>query len=242
MKFDIWGQTDVGLKRESNEDSILINRDLALFIVADGMGGHQGGEIASDIAVHTTQEIINSYNVIGKDIPPADLLRKCFIEASARIYHKGSMESPELLGMGTTMVMGFIKKKQLFIGNVGDSRAYMFKSEKLWQLTEDHSLVNEQIKAGIIKESDLPYVSGKNVITRSVGFERSVDPDIFSRKVEPGEIYLFCSDGLCGLVEDKKIAKILKNTPTNRVVEKSIEAAKSGGGDDNISVLVLEIS
>ncbi|MEZ4872819.1 MAG: SpoIIE family protein phosphatase [Bdellovibrionales bacterium] len=144
--------------------------------------------------------------------------------------------------MGTTMVMGMIANGHLFIGNVGDSRCYLFKNNHLWQLTEDHSLVNEQIRAGIISEDEVHLVTGKNVITRSVGFEEVVDVDVYQRKLEPGEIYLFCSDGLCGMVHDTVIESILKNTNLNNVVDSCIEAAKAAGGDDNISVILIKIT
>lgn len=242
MSFEIWGQTDVGLKRTLNEDSILIDKDLGLFVVADGMGGHEGGEVASSLAVHTVQEIVNSYHVIGKAITPENLIRKCFSEASARIYHRGHVENPELMGMGTTMVMGLLKGDELYIGNVGDSRCYMFHDNDLWQLTEDHSLVNEQIRAGVIQPEEAEYMTGKNVITRSVGFERVVEPDILSRKVNPGEQFIFCSDGLTGMATDEQLLELLKRDEPQNFVRMGIDAAKKGGGDDNISVILLKIS
>lgn len=242
MKFDVWGQTDVGLKRQSNQDSILVDRELKLFIVADGMGGHEGGDIASDLAVRTTQEIVGSYNVTGKPISPEELIRKCFKESSARIFHKGHVESPELMGMGTTMVLGVIKGDELIIGNVGDSRAYLFSEKKLWLLTEDHSYVNEQLKAGLLDEANMSEVVGKNVITRSVGFEKDVDVDIYRRKMSKGELYLFCSDGLSGMIENHEIAKIIQSNPPAKVVSHCINSAKKAGGDDNISVIMIKVN
>src|SRR5690606_21890361 len=115
-------------------------------------------------------------------------------EASARIHHKSTHENPELMGMGTTMVGALAYRGKIYIANVGDSRAYMFKDSLLWQLTEDHSLINEQVKAGAISEEDAPHVMGRNVITRSVGFERDVTVDTLERVVEKDEIYLLCSD------------------------------------------------
>lgn len=242
MNFEVWGQTDVGLRRSLNEDSILIDRELGLFIVADGMGGHEGGEVASNIAVHTVQEIVRSYHVIGREISPESLIRKCYSEASARIFHRGHVQNPELMGMGTTMVMGLIRNNQLFIGNVGDSRCYMFKEGNMWQLTEDHSLVNEQIRAGVIQPEEAEHVSGKNVITRSVGFERIVEPDVLSREMAPGEMYFLCSDGLTGMATDQQLLGLLNNHKPAEFVSKGIEAAKAGGGDDNISVLLIKIN
>ncbi|MBC85788.1 MAG: protein phosphatase [Bdellovibrionaceae bacterium] len=242
MGFEVWGQTDVGLKRKLNEDSILIDKDLGLFIVADGMGGHEGGEVASNIAVNTCQEIINSYKILKSKISPTNLIRECYSTATRKIFQKGQVESKELMGMGTTMVMGMIVNGKFYIGNVGDSRCYLYRDNHLWQLTEDHSLVNEQIRAGIITEDEQHLVSGKNVITRSVGFEENVDVDVFHRRVEDGEIYLLCSDGLCGMVDDSVIEDILITKEPEKVVGACVEAAKQAGGDDNISVIVVRIT
>lgn len=238
MEFEVWSKTDVGLKRELNEDSILVDEKLGLFVVADGMGGHEGGEVASSLAVKTCQEVIKS-NDHQEGISPQNLIRRAFEEASHRIHHKSHVESPELMGMGTTMVVGLLVQDQLYIGNVGDSRAYLYKEPFLWQISEDHSLVNDQIRAGVIREEDADSVSGKNVITRSVGFEKHVEPDIFVRKVEDNEVVLLCSDGFSGLVPDKDIIKLLNENPPPKVVSKGIQAAKKAGGDDNISIVLV---
>lgn len=239
MKFNAWAKTDVGLKRSSNEDSILIDEKLGLFIVADGMGGHEGGEVASSIAVKTAKDVIQNQNY-QKNISTENLIRRAFDEASQRIFHKSHVESPELMGMGTTMILALLKGDRLYFGNVGDSRAYLYRKPKLWQISEDHSLVNEQIKAGVIQEEDSENVVGKNVITRSVGFEKNVQPDVFVRSVQPGENILLCSDGLSGMVPDRQIAQLLADTAPAKVVPKAIQAAKKGGGDDNISVIFIQ--
>lgn len=239
MKFNAWAKTDVGLKRSSNEDSILIDEKLGLFIVADGMGGHEGGEVASSIAVKTAKDVIQNKNY-QKGISTENLIRRAFDEASQRIFHKSHVESPELMGMGTTMILALLKGDRLYFGNVGDSRAYLFRRPCLWQISEDHSLVNEQIKAGVIREEDSENVVGKNVITRSVGFEKNVEPDVFVRTVQPGENILLCSDGLSGMVPDPQMAQLLNDTTAAKVVPKAIQAAKKGGGDDNISVIFIQ--
>lgn len=241
MNFEIWGQTDVGLKRENNQDSILVDQDLNLFIVADGMGGHRGGEVASAMAVETVQEIIEEKLQSGAKIYPKDLIKLAFKESSQRIYLKSTKDSPELMGMGTTMVLGFAHAEKLYIGNVGDSRAYLFKDDHLWQLTEDHSLVNEQIRAGIIDENNPETMVGRNVITRSVGFEQEVVVDIVERDVIPGEVYILCSDGLTGLVSDDKITQICTQYPVPELAYRLVQEAKSSGGDDNVSVIVVRI-
>lgn len=238
MGIKAFGATDVGLRRKSNQDSILIDKDIGLFVVADGMGGHSGGEVASAIAVERAQaltaEFINTPN-----LDCSELIKKIFIAANEAIYKKAE-EQPSLKGMGTTMVLGISKDSSMYIGNVGDSRAYLFSKESLWKITEDHSLINEQLRAGMINESDIENLSGKNVITRSVGFEKTLKADVFVREIRPNENFLFCSDGLCGLVEDDVIQNICNTYSGYDVVEKSIESAKDAGGDDNISVIYVE--
>ena len=238
MEIKAWGATDVGLKRENNQDSILINKPLKLYIVADGMGGHKGGEVASDLAVKTVLKVIESQAGRG-DV--RDILRLAYQEASGCIHHTAKIERPELDGMGTTMVLGYVQGDQIFFGNVGDSRAYLFSENELWQITEDHSLVNEQIRSGMITPAQAENVVGKNVITRSVGFEESVKPDIYQRTLKAGEGYLFCSDGLCGLISDEMIAEIVESCNDDQIVPRCIEEAKAAGGDDNISVIFLRI-
>jgi protein phosphatase len=242
MAFEVWGQTDVGLKRDINQDSILIDKNLSLFIVADGMGGHRGGEVASAMAVEAVQEVVEEQFGSGGPISPRDILKKAYREASKRIFLKSTRENPELMGMGTTMVLALAFENKLFFANVGDSRAYLFKDSNLWQITEDHSLVNEQIRAGILDPNNPESIVGRNVITRSVGFEENVDVDIVEREITPGEIYLICSDGLCGLVSNEKIAEICRKNSAPTIVGQCIDAAKRAGGDDNISVIVIKVT
>jgi len=236
MKFDSWYLTDKGLRRETNQDSCLINRELGLFIVADGMGGHSGGEVASSMAVETVEEIMLQPESRKK--LPRELLLHCCEEASRRIFDKAA-ERPELSGMGTTMVMSYFSKNSIYIANIGDSRCYMYRNDHLWQITEDHSLINEQLRAGVMSEEQVMKFVGRNVITRSVGYERDVYPDIIEREITPGEIYLMCSDGLSSLVPDDKICQILSQNTPDKAVKACVEQALANGGDDNVTVLLL---
>jgi len=240
MQFEVWALTDVGLKRDINQDAILVDHDLGLYIVADGMGGHKGGEVASAIAVEAVHEVIGRRRDEPK-LSPRKLLADAYREASSRIYQKSTQESPELMGMGTTMVVFWEFRGKFYIGNVGDSRAYLYSSPNLWQLTEDHSLINEQIRAGVISEEEAPHVIGRNVITRSVGFERDVLVDILERepKGQEQELYLLCSDGLSSMVTPQTIADIFSKTPPEGLVTRLIQEAKTAGGDDNISVILI---
>ncbi|NCN95335.1 MAG: Stp1/IreP family PP2C-type Ser/Thr phosphatase [Bdellovibrionales bacterium] len=239
MKFDFYAETDVGLKREINQDSILVDPELNLFVVADGMGGHKGGEVASGIAIETVREVFLQHADSGKMLPQ-DLVELAYREACQRIHRASTVESPELMGMGTTMVLLWAYRGKVFIGNVGDSRAYLYRGKGLlWQITEDHSLINEQVRAGAISEEEAPNVIGRNVITRSVGFEKIVKVDLFQRDLRMDEKFILCSDGLSSLVSSDKIAKIVEDPSPQRVVERCIKEAKEAGGDDNISVICL---
>jgi protein phosphatase len=237
MSFEIWCRTDKGLRRDSNQDSFLINKDLGLYIVADGMGGHSGGEVASSMAVQTIEKFIKDNR--KKIQSPRDLIQKAYEEASHSIYDKAQKEKDTLAGMGTTMVLLYQHGSSIYVGNVGDSRAYLFRAPYIWQLTEDHSLVNEQIRAGLMKEDQVDSFYGKNMITRSVGYEREVIVDVLEKPIQKGDNLLLCSDGLSGLVTDKKIAEIFKDYSANEVVDKCIDEALKNGGDDNVTVLVL---
>lgn len=238
MKISSWVITDKGLRRGSNQDSYLINEDLGLYIVADGMGGHSGGEVASQLAVQGVQDSFLKQTA-PKD--PREKLLDAYIEASHRIFDTAQNEKPELMGMGTTMVMAYVQGSSIYIANIGDSRCYLFKSPNFWQLTEDHSLINEQIRAGLLTDKQIKNFVGKNVITRSVGYEREVVPDVIERQAIPGEKYLLCSDGLSGLVADAEIEKILIKNNSAQATKLCVEQALANGGDDNVTVLILEI-
>ena len=238
MQLEVWAQTDVGLKRDINQDAILVDHDLNLYVVADGMGGHKGGEVASAMAVEAVQEVIARRKNEPK-LSARKILQEAYREASSRIHHKSTYESPELMGMGTTMVLLWEHKGRLYIGNVGDSRAYLYRAPNLWQLTEDHSLINEQVRAGVISEEEAPHVIGRNVITRSVGFEKDVMVDILEREPADGELYLLCSDGLSGMITPEKLYQTIHSTRPDQLVAQCIKEAKAAGGEDNISVIVV---
>jgi len=238
MQIQAWCKTDKGLKRDSNQDSFLVNGELGLYIVADGMGGHSGGEVASALAVKTVEEYISFHH--NKGIPPRELLTKAYEEASRRIFDKAAKD-PKLTGMGTTMVVCYMKDKSAYLANVGDSRVYLYHKPHLWQLTEDHSLVNEQLRAGIIKEDQVKNFLNKNVITRSVGYERTVLVDVIERPLIDGDCYLLCSDGFSGLVPDVTASEILNRTTSDKITEVCVDRALQNGGDDNVTVLFLQL-
>lgn len=239
LKFDVWCRTDKGLRRESNQDSFLINKDLGLFVVADGMGGHSGGEVASQLAVQTAEIVVAEQRHRG--LPPRDLIQKIFEEASHRIYDRAARET-QLTGMGTTMVMCYLSGTSLFVGNVGDSRAYLYRKPYLWQVTEDHSLVNEQLRAGLIREDQVRQFVGRNVITRSVGYERDVMPDVLERPLQKGDQFIMCSDGLTGMVPDEMISEAMGRHDREAAVNDLLNRALQNGGEDNVTVLLLSFT
>lgn len=239
FKCDVWCRTDKGLRRDSNQDSFLINKDIGLFVVADGMGGHSGGEVASQLAVQTAEEVVAEGRARGMNA--RDLVQKTYEECSHRIYDRAAQES-SLNGMGTTMVLTYLQGNSLFIGNVGDSRAYMYRRPYLWQVSEDHSLVNEQLRAGLIREDQVRQFVGRNVITRSVGYERDVKADIWERPLQKGDQFILCSDGLSGMITDDLISETLAHRQADQAVAELIQRALEAGGEDNVTVLLISFS
>jgi serine/threonine protein phosphatase PrpC len=205
------------------------------------MGGHRGGEVASRLAAETVRDTVRrSVKESGsRKVNPRVLLVQAYEEASKHIFAASQEPAADLAGMGTTLVVALVRDGVVHIANVGDSRAYLYSEQKLWQLTEDHSLLNEQLRAGLITEREAVRFTAKNVITRSVGFEREVEVDLIEREIQPGEMILMCSDGLSGLVEDSRIAEICQKHQPSEIVSICVEEAKKNGGDDNVTVMVL---
>ncbi len=231
--------TDKGLKRDSNQDSCLCDEESRLYVVADGMGGHSGGEVASKMAVDLMRDYIGAHlksRQLAKDI-----LIKAYAKASESIFERAQKEGPHLSGMGTTAVSLWARENKVYIGNVGDSRCYLFVEGHLWQLTEDHSLLNEQVRAGILTDEQVKTMSGKNVITRSVGYESAVSVDVIERSLILGDQYLLCSDGLSSLVPHETILNVLNNNPFELVPQLLVDVALKHGGDDNVTVLGLRV-
>ena len=250
MKIESYGISNVGMKRNQNEDSYLINDDMGLYMVADGMGGHLGGEYASKLAVTTVEEVLRNLRldpdatqirgVNEEDSDPGNQLSHAIREAGRRI-HDQALFDENLRGMGTTAVAVLFQSPYLYIANVGDSRAYLVRNGKIEQVTEDHSLVSEQVKAGMISASDARGHKLKNIITRSVGYQEEVDCDVVRREARHGDKLMLCSDGLSNLVEDAEIEQIIEKYDLHEACEKLVNSANSRGGDDNITVVILQV-
>jgi protein phosphatase len=247
-RVSCWARTDLGLRRELNEDSYLADSNINLFIVADGMGGHAGGNIASKMSVDTVRKKIRatrkSGDLFGEDAigieSPAvlKLLEDSIKAASAKIFDRSNRQ-PELAGMGTTVTLALAYDHRVYVAHVGDSRLYRLREGKFEQLTEDHSLVNEQVKAGFITSEEALHSRFRNIITRSVGFESEVTVDTLSLPMQPDDIYLICSDGLTGMIEDEEILKIIKKTRLSQAPARLVDLANQAGGEDNVTVVVL---
>lgn len=239
MNLNAWSCTDKGLRRNNNQDSFLLRPDIGLFVVADGMGGHSGGEVASAMAVKVAEEVTEQGRKAGRSA--RELLPEVYAEASRRIYDKATHESPDLAGMGTTMVVLYQFENSIYIGNVGDSRAYLFRRPWVWQLTEDHSMINEQVRDGTLTEEQAKKAPGKNVVTRSVGYERNVMVDIIERPLHRGDSFLICSDGLTGMVSDEQIADILSFNAVTDIPQMCVKKALEHGGVDNVTVVFVQV-
>lgn len=250
MKIVVYGLSDVGRKRTRNEDSLLINEKLGLCLVADGMGGHSGGEFASKMASATVEEVLLNIHsdpeatvISGVNTAEADhgdRLRYAIEMASAKIYDR-ALYDVTLKGMGTTIVAALFHDGYAFVANVGDSRAYLIHANKMSQITTDHSLITEQLKAGFIHENEVKGHKLKNIITRSVGYQEHVEIDVRREAVHMGDKILLCSDGLSNMIEDKAIRELVVKNPLEEACKLLINKANAGGGEDNISVLIAEI-
>jgi protein phosphatase len=234
-----FGKTDCGLRRPNNEDAFLVKLEFGFCLVADGMGGAAAGELASQIFSETTLEVFSTANLSSSD--PVSLVQQSFILANSRII-KHTVEIPEHKGMGCTAELMVFSEDKFILGHMGDSRSYRYKNKQLKQLSQDHSLVQEQLNQGLITPEEARKHSMKNVILRAVGVDETPALDLIRGTLSAGDIFLLCSDGLTDMVEDSDIMAVLAATaPLTRKTELLIELAKTAGGHDNITVVLIEI-
>ena len=234
--------TDPGQVRDHNEDSVTIvknNSGEILMAVADGMGGHKGGEIASSIAItHIGKRFIDTSSVGNKE-DAINFLKEIVSEANMLLY-RYTEENPESLGMGTTIVMALLTDEFLLFGNIGDSSGFVIKNKKLYKITNDHTLVNLLVKSGEITEEEAKDHPRKNVLMRALGANISVEMDVFDVERDVNAI-LLCSDGLTNMLDDTQIENVLNSdVDIDAKVQKLINKANNRGGTDNISVAYLQ--
>ncbi len=234
LKMQAFGLTHQGLSRKENQDSILVAPELGIVAVADGMGGHSYGELASQMAVELLhQEFQSSSSPLEPDVRLINL----YEHTNLMIYKKSleiASSGTENKGMGTTLVSLNFHETSAYICNVGDSRAYLYRDGGLWPMTEDHSVVNEQRRAGV----EFPEIKNKSMITRSVGFESQIKSDVFFRRVLKDDVFILCSDGLHGFTTEQKMLNVLNETEFSEVPQKMIDIALEGGGGDNVSCII----
>jgi len=236
-------RTDVGMIRSGNEDNFAVhtNGDRGLFIVADGMGGHAAGEVASEMAVQIVErELQGVQNLDDRSVAEtvAEALRK-----ANRNIHDRTITEVDKQGMGTTASVLLISARRYLIGQVGDSRVYLLRDGALHQLTKDHSYVQEQVDAGFLTPEQARYHPYSNVITRCVGASPEVEPDIYAGEIKIGDLFLVASDGLTGMVDDRRLQMLLMSrAEPERKVHALISEANGRGGLDNITAIVVQVA
>ena len=235
-----WGMKDVGRCRDVNQDYIFLSEEPMgnlpnLFLVADGMGGHRAGDLASEYTVSRVCEAVTK----SMQKIPFQILKGAFQYANQKLIEKAG-ESPAYAGMGTTLVAVTVQDDTAYVANVGDSRLYKIGGT-IEQITEDHSLVEEMVRMGEISKEEARNHPEKNIITRAIGVTETVEPDYFDTKLEKGECLLLCSDGLSNMIEDAQIREILgRRRDLRSGAEELVKTANENGGRDNISVVLVE--
>jgi protein phosphatase len=245
VRIIAWPCTDVGRVRSHNEDSHLVDDDLGLYLVADGMGGHAGGAHASQLCVHVVSKVVRrglaAIHGIPRDQQPqavGELLAAAASEASARIHDQAAAD-PRLHGMGTTLTGLLLHGERAYLVHVGDSRCYQFRAATARQLTTDHTWLNEQVMAGLLSPEEAAQSDLKHIITRSVGFERHVQADVLSVPVQLGDLFLLCSDGMANYVELDELADMARDHWYGDLPRLCTDLANKRGGDDNITVMTV---
>jgi PPM family protein phosphatase len=257
MELSFAAATDLGRQRKLNEDNFLIDKKLRLFVVADGMGGHAAGEVASSVTVHEIREAvlaqrdrIDRFRVGSGDTSTSDVLEaleRALHRACAAVYERAQVDATKR-GMGTTatalLIAGSPDKPRGFIAHVGDSRCYLIRQKQCHVLTEDHSLVNELLKRGKVTKEQLAtpqYKQLKNAVTRAIGVHESVAVDTFDFDIVPGDQFLLCSDGLYAYLDDDKLRAAFDTQDPNQIPAELIRIANDGGGHDNITSVVIRV-
>jgi len=252
MHIEAYGRSECGPVRENNEDSLLLDLDSGIFVVADGMGGHAAGEVASNLAVRTIHNVLMGAQDpdetrLVSDVSQLDgssimreRLRYAMNQASVRIRRESEAHA-EMRGMGTTVVMTVIDGNQAHIAHVGDSRAYLFRKGTLQQLTRDHTVVQQEIDAGRLTPELARLLPHRNILTQSVGYHGAVEPDTGTRALEPGDLILLCSDGLTDPLDDNALRDLLEAHPADALPDILVDEAIRAGGEDNVTVIVLTI-
>jgi len=245
MTFEFHCATDTGRSRSNNEDSVAIDEWSSLVVLADGMGGYNAGEVASSMATSFIKSELGRWlSEAAASATDTDVRRAmeiCVDNANRAIFNSAN-SNPRYAGMGTTLVVGVFRETRLLLGHVGDSRCYRMRAGRLTQITHDHSLLQEQIDAGLITAEQAAFSANKNLVTRAVGVEDTVLLETHQHDVLPGDIYVLCSDGLTDMLDDETIAQLLQRCELlPEAATALIDAANDAGGKDNISVVLARV-
>lgn len=244
--LEIATATHSGMVRSHNEDSLTADAGAGLAVLADGMGGYNAGEVASGIAVAMiSAETKKALAAIGDGLDVAageKLVSEQSIRANNAIY-QASQSQPQYAGMGTTLVVALWHDNHIIVGHIGDSRLYRMRAGKLEVVTKDHSLLQEQIDSGIITAEQAKHAAHKNLVTKALGIDPSVEPEVREYDTRPGDVYLLCSDGLCDMVEDEDIGMTLSALGGNLklAAQQLVQMANDNGGKDNVSVILVRV-
>ena len=242
MEFEFFSATDTGRSRSNNEDSVVIDAACALTVLADGMGGYNAGEVASSMATSLIQSEMSRWLSLASSGASDNDVRRAMVlcvDKANRAIYSAANSNPKQAGMGTTLVMAIFRGEGVLLGHVGDSRCYRLRGDHLSRITRDHSLLQEQLDAGLITPEQAAYSSNKNLVTRAVGVEANVQLELHRPDVHAGDLYLLCSDGLSDMLDDEAIlAHLLGSDSLPSAAQALIDAANAAGGRDNISVIL----
>jgi protein phosphatase len=245
MTLEFFSAIDTGRARSNNEDSVALDEAAALAVLADGMGGYNAGEVASGmLTAFIKAELGRWLQEASSSASDAEVRRAmdiCVDNANRAIFNAAN-SNPQYAGMGTTLVLAVFRQERLLVGHVGDSRAYRLRAGKLTQITRDHSLLQEQIDAGLITPEQAAFSANKNLVTRAVGVEDTVLLETHLHDLQSGDIYLLCSDGLSDMLDDASIAQVLQMYDSVEAAGTAlINAANDAGGKDNIAVVLVRV-
>ncbi|MEN6326804.1 MAG: Stp1/IreP family PP2C-type Ser/Thr phosphatase [Syntrophomonas sp.] len=232
------GISDLGLHRRKNEDSYLMNQNMGLFVICDGMGGHRGGDIASQMAVNTIDEVCQAESINDAQAMLCQAIRK----ANAVIWQQGHA-NPEWEGMGTTVTAALLENQKLTVANVGDSCLYIIRNKNISKITHDHTLAEQMVKEGLLRFEEMRKSSYNHILTRALGVEEDIEIDVFEEQLEPGDFMLICSDGLSDMLDENEILSIImeaaaKGEKLDIMARTLLESALHKGGYDNITILL----
>jgi protein phosphatase len=243
MTIEMLAAVDPGRTRSNNEDSVATDDGVALAVLADGMGGYNAGEVASNMATSFIRAELGRWlreaNEQASDAEVRRAMDICVDNANRAIFNSANV-NPQYAGMGTTLVLAVFRGDRVLLGHVGDSRCYRLRAGRLQQITRDHSLLQEQIDAGLITPEQAAFSANKNLVTRAVGVEDSVQLETHQHDLLPSDLYMMCSDGLSDMLDDATIAQVLiANESLESGTRALIDAANDAGGKDNISVILM---